>query len=84
MITKRLTADRVGVRCQKKHRSKQYVIDPPETDPIVVMGSGCPIVELQPGEVVVSQDGEIVKATGRNTGCAATQRYSSKAYRPET
>ena len=65
MITKRLTADRVGVRCQKKHRSKHYVIDPPETDPIVVMGSGCPIVELQPGEVVVSQDGEIVKATGR-------------------
>lgn len=65
MYVDHLRAPRAGVRCSKAYRSKKYVIDPEDNEPIVVLGSGCPIIPLEPDEIVVSKDGDVVKPTGR-------------------
>lgn len=60
-----LEHDRIGVRCMRSHRSKRFVLAPEEEEPILLIGAGCPIIELEPDECVVSESGETVKPTGR-------------------
>ena len=65
MFVERLLAPRAGVRCYKAYRSKKYVIDPQEGEPVILVKKGCAIIPLKPSEIVVNKDGEIVKPTGR-------------------
>ena len=60
-----LKNDRIGVRCFRAHRSRKFVLDPEEKEPIVLIGAGCPIISLEENEQVVTGDGEVVPPTGR-------------------
>lgn len=61
----RLRSRRAGVRCSRGYRSKKFVIDPEEDQPIVLVKEGCLITPLEDGEIVVTKDGEEVHPTGR-------------------
>lgn len=56
---------RAGVRCSKMYRSKKYVIDPAEGEPVVFVKKGTLVTPIGYDEVVVSKDGESVRPTGR-------------------
>lgn len=60
-----LRSMRVGVRCSRGYRSKKYVIDPEEGEPLVMVKEGSLITPLEDDEIVVSKDGENVRPTGR-------------------
>lgn len=64
-IIQHLSDVKAAVRCTHAYRSKRYVLLPGQPDSIALFKAGCPIVALHDDELVVSADGEPVKATGR-------------------
>lgn len=60
-----LRSARAGVRCSKRYRSKTYVVDPKEGEPIILVKEGAIITPLEDDEIVMSKDGEKVSPTGR-------------------
>ena len=61
-IIQHLSDVKAAVRCTHAYRSKRYVLLPGQPDSIALFKA---IVALHDDELVVSADGEPVKATGR-------------------
>lgn len=64
-LSMNLSQNRAGVRCSHANRSKKYVLDPEEGEPIILVGAGCPVISLENDEQVVSKDGDVIRPTGR-------------------
>lgn len=61
-----LDIPRVGVRVERRRRGGRTFILSPESEDkaLVVARAGTRIVRLEPEELVLSQDGEVIPATG--------------------